>query len=212
LFVPGSSIHIYGAFDPVYQKDLKTILSAQMEYCYFPVRSSELKADISYTNLGEGETVAIGSTKITSFIMNHPVLTYGYRIDSGDKRIFFSADHERLYNIYEPEDPDYAEYQQLIEAKEQGLVNFMRGSDILLADCMYTAEEYESKVGWGHSTYDHWIDLASQGEVKHLLCSHHDPTRTDDNLDQIDRELQETKSWPDSLKVEIAREGSEFDL
>ena len=31
LFVPGKDVHFYGAFDPVYQKELHTILSQQME-------------------------------------------------------------------------------------------------------------------------------------------------------------------------------------
>ena len=42
LFIPGNKIDFYGAFDPVYGKDLKSILSQQMEYCYFPVRELEL--------------------------------------------------------------------------------------------------------------------------------------------------------------------------
>ena len=45
LFVPGKDVHFYGAFDPVYQKELHTILSQQMEYCYFPVRELDLQAN-----------------------------------------------------------------------------------------------------------------------------------------------------------------------
>jgi phosphoribosyl 1,2-cyclic phosphodiesterase len=40
LFVPGNKVDFYGAFDPVYMKDLRTILAQQMEYCYFPIREN----------------------------------------------------------------------------------------------------------------------------------------------------------------------------
>ena len=47
IFIDGSEVDIYGAYDPIYGKDLKTILAQQMEYCYFPVRESELKAKVA---------------------------------------------------------------------------------------------------------------------------------------------------------------------
>ena len=80
LFVPSSQIQIIGTFDPIYQQDLQTILSRQMEYCYFPVTALELNANIQFHSLREGESMSIGDAIITCVLMNHPVITYGYRI------------------------------------------------------------------------------------------------------------------------------------
>ena len=74
LFVPGNELNFHGAFDPVYNKSLKDILAGQMEYCYFPVRESELNANISYHRINDGHTFEMGDAKITAILMNHPVL------------------------------------------------------------------------------------------------------------------------------------------
>ena len=44
----------------MYDKSLKEILARQMEYCYYPVRESELKASIEYTSLKDRQTVEVG--------------------------------------------------------------------------------------------------------------------------------------------------------
>ena len=104
LFATGNKVSFYGAFDPVYQKDLQTILAQQMEYCYFPVRELELKADMEYHTLHEGTRIEVADAVITNVLMNHPVLTYGYRIDCNGKSLFFSGDHEPPHNIYQSEE------------------------------------------------------------------------------------------------------------
>ena len=47
FFAPTTKVNVICTFDPIYQKDLQAILDAQLEYCYFPVTSLELKADVS---------------------------------------------------------------------------------------------------------------------------------------------------------------------
>lgn len=207
LFIPGSTIQIFGSFDPVYQKDLKTILSAQMEYCYFPVRSNELKATLTYENLAEGQPITVGSAEITPLVMNHPVLTYGYRIRADNQVFFFTGDHEPVSNIYSPDDSDYLPYQKIIEMKENHLINFIAGADLIVADAQYTKEEFPTRIGWGHATPDYWIDLATRADAKRLALTHYDPTRTDDAIDEIMLECQQRLSWPESLSVLMAKEG-----
>lgn len=153
LFVPGNKISFYGSFDPVNNKDLKEILSQQMQYCYFPVRENELKASLEYNNMREGQIVEVGSAKITSILMNHPVLNYGYKVEADGKKFFFSGDHEPALNIYDPEDREYEEYQRVIDEQEKVIIDFIRDMDCAVIDSQYTSEEYQAKAGWGHSTY-----------------------------------------------------------
>jgi phosphoribosyl 1,2-cyclic phosphodiesterase len=212
FFIPGNTVDIYGTFDPVYQKDLETILTGQMEYCYFPVRSNELKAQINYTDLREGQAIEVGSAVVTPILMNHPVLTYGYRIDSGGKRIFFTGDHEPPLNIYEPGEEGFQEYEALIETKNKALQKLLDQTDIVIADAQYTNDEYESKVGWGHGTFQKCTDLAANIGAKVLYFTHHDPTRTDSELDQILNSLKNDSSSQITSEMHIAREGLEFSI
>lgn len=206
FFVESSSISLYGPLDPVNMKSLHEILAVQMEYSYFPVRETELKADIHYQTLHELETVTINNTKITNILMNHPVLCYGYKIENNGKTLFFTGDHEPYPNIYSEADDDYALYQKIIDDKEQSIVDFIRGVDILVADSQYTENEYAEKVGWGHSTFDKVLTLAQKAEVERCFLTHHDPTRTDGALDKIMIDLK--KRFPHmGERITLAREG-----
>ena len=211
LFMAGSQVSLFGAFDPVYHKDLKTILAQQMEYCYFPVRELELKADISYTNLREGDTFEVGDATVTNVLMNHPVLTYGYRIDCNGKSVFFSGDHEQPFNIYDPEDTYHGEYDLLMDDKVQRIAEVASGADLFIVDAQYTEAEIVHKRGWGHGTFKSALDLARRAKAKRICFTHHDPTRTDDALDSIVAEMHQ-RVRPDEQNFLVAREGLEIEV
>ena len=82
-------------------------MSVQLQYSYFPVREAEMKAHIEYVTLKPGETVEIGSAKVTPVLLSHPVIDFGYRVECNGKSVFFTGDHEPPYNIYEPGDDGY---------------------------------------------------------------------------------------------------------
>lgn len=213
LFVPGNRINFYGAFDPVYGKELKDILAQQMQYCYFPVRENELKADIAYRSLREGEVVTVGDITVTCILMNHPVLNYGYRVEADGRQFFFSGDHEPPQNIYDPGDEGYDVFKMHIDNQHSVLTDFIRDLDCVLLDSQYTAKEYEIKAGWGHGTYFDGIRLAEKAGVKNLYLTHHDPERTDDQLDRINDEIQEfRKSNGFRINISLAREGETLNL
>jgi len=207
LFIPGNEINIYGSYDPVYGKDLKSILSQQMEYCYFPVRENELNASISYTNIRELQEFQVGKATVTGLLMNHPVLNYGYKIEADGKSVFFTGDHEPQHNFYSSGDEGYEEFQESIDEKEQVYVDFIRGVDLLIADSQYTDEEYPMKTGWGHSTYTKNIRLAQKANVKKLIFTHHEPIRTDKQLDELYAQLMADKELVGDLDMELSREG-----
>jgi phosphoribosyl 1,2-cyclic phosphodiesterase len=210
LFVTGSRVSIYGAFDPVYQKDLKAILTQQMEYCYFPVRELELKADITYTNLREGDSITFEDATITCVLMNHPVLTYGFRVDCGGRSLFFSGDHEQPFNIYDPQDTYHGEYDLLMNDKIDKIAKMAAGVDLFIVDAQYTQEEIIHKRGWGHGTYQSALELARRAGAKRVCFTHHDPSRTDDALDIIAADLRDTQA--EGPEFMIAREGLELEV
>ncbi len=213
LFVPGNNINFFGSFDPVYHKDLKEILAQQMQYCYFPVLENELNANINYNNVKEGEVIDLGSARVTSILMNHPVLNFGYKVEADGKRFFFSGDHEPAQNIYTPEDEEYDEYQHLIEQQNQVIIDFISDVDCVVLDSQYTEKEYEVKAGWGHGTYYGAIAMAEKAGIKNLYLTHHDPVRTDSELDAFASHLQDYRSQQGyKVNLTLAREGIELDL
>ena len=211
LFVPGNTVKFFGAFDPVYQKDLKTILAQQMEYCYFPVRELELKADIHYTTLREAESFEYKDATITNVMMNHPVLTYGYRVDCNGQSVFFSGDHEPPQNIYSSDDTFFSEYDELIRSKTGQICAVAQDVDLFIVDAQYTEPELIHKRGWGHGSFSSALAMARLARAKKVAFTHHDPNRTDDQIDQIAAKLKAGARRNDP-PILMAREGLEIDL
>ena len=60
--------------------------------------------------------------------------------------------------------------------------DLIRNSDLLIYDGMYTDEEYPSKIGYGHSTWEEGCRLAQKVNCKRLIITHHSPNRDDDTL------------------------------
>lgn len=211
MFVPGNELIIYGPPDPMTMTGIEAVLAKQMEYPHFPVRVAELQADISYETLNDGQTVDLGFATVSTILMNHPAMDFGCKVKCDGKTLFFTGDHEPFYNIYQPGDEDYEEYGKIVDERNQGIVDFIRGVDVFIADSQYTEEEYQIKQGWGHSTFERTLALAKEAGVGKAFLTHHETTRTDDQLDEIFERLQE--EWKDSgVDFEIAREGEVFQI
>ena len=213
LFIPGNNIDFYGSFNPVENKDIKEILAQQMQYCYFPVRESELNANLRYITIIEGQRISVGSATVSNILMNHPVLNFGYKIEADGQSFFFSGDHEPTVNIYDPDDEEYDEYQTLIKEKDQSILNFIENVDTIVLDSQYTEQEYKIKAGWGHGTYYHGIDLAEAANIKNLYLTHHDPERKDSELDEIYQQLIQYRDKQNyTLQVNLAVEGDPLEF
>jgi len=213
FFVPNNQVSIYGAADPISQKGISEILTTQLQYRFFPIREVELKAAITYASLCESQQIDIADAVVTPIMMNHPVINLGYRIDCNGKSMFFTGDHEPVFNIYTPEDEEYDEYQHLVMQKNQSIIDRIRGVDVLIVDSSYTPDEYPAKQGWGHGTYDTAIEMAKAASVKHLYCTHHEPTRSDDALEKVFAEaLARHPKQAGDPEYHLAQEGLEIEL
>ena len=211
IFIPGNTIRLYGSLDPVSGEGPERIMAVQMQYSYFPVSEAEMKSRIDYQVVMPNESVQVGSASITPILLNHPVINFGYRIDCNGKSVFFTGDHEPHTNIYNPDDEGYANYQTLIEERRLSIVEAIRGVDVLIADSAYTIEEYPAKKGWGHGTFDSSIELAQAAGAKILYCTHHEPTRSDDDLEKVFAQaLSRHPGTASPTEVRLAREGDEI--
>jgi ribonuclease BN (tRNA processing enzyme) len=79
-----------------------------------------------------------------------------------------------------------------------------RRADVLIHDAQYTQSERDERLGWGHSSVPEAIDFAHAAEARKLVLFHHDPARTDHQMDLL---LAEAEGLADGLPVTAAREG-----
>ena len=87
----------------------------------------------------------------------------------------------------------------------------MKNADVVIHDSQYTQKEYlKNKLGWGHSTYEWAINSAQKAGVKTLVLTHHDPERTDDQLDELEQNYNRLIRGKTPMKVIFAREGMEL--
>ena len=215
IYIPGTKLKVFG---PVSFEDdpLKDVVGGQMKYRYFPINVGELAAEIEYDRLREEPSIDLGDGLIMSTkIINHPITALGYRFEYKGKVFCTCYDHEPYRNLFitDPEHPEYDEAMAIEGedvANEQNLAveDFFRGADLLIHDSQYTEEEYQTKVNWGHSSFEHAIASANRAGVKKLLLFHHDPDRTDEQIDELAKTYCEPGKYGDT-EIVFATERSE---
>jgi phosphoribosyl 1,2-cyclic phosphodiesterase len=192
IYNPNMNIKIYGpvTYD---NETLKDAIVGQLSYRYFPVRQTELASKMEYEELNEGHFDLGDGIILKTKYLNHPLLCMGYRFEYQKKSICMVFDTEPLQNLFntDPSQPDYNEAmanegEQVVKDGNQRIIDFYAGADILIHDAQYTQDEYEAgKKGWGHSPIEDTIDVVKRNDVKQLVLFHHDPIRTDKQLDQL---------------------------
>ncbi len=156
---------------------LEEIVTGQMQTPYFPIPMHVMAATIKFVKLGEGQVFTLpNGTTVEAGQVNHPGCTLGYRLTAQGKVLAYTTDNE-------PFGDALASRHMVRPARHLALV---QQADLLIQDAQYTPEEYApQRIGWGHSTYLHAVQLAQQAHVKRLALFHHDPSHSDEDIDQI---------------------------
>lgn len=218
IYLPTTRVKVYG---PVtHEADtLEKIVGGQMTYRYFPVREAELAAQLEYFHLKEGLFDLGDGITMTTKYLNHPITCLGYRIEYQGKVFCTAYDTEPYRNIFctDPNDPSYDEAMAvegaLVAEEQNALVEqFMAGADLVIHDTQYTQAEYEKgKAGWGHTSFEHALAAVNRAGVKRVALFHHDPMRTDSQIDALALEYcQAGKYGP--TEAFFAQEGVEIIL
>jgi len=185
------------------QGTIEKFLGRQMEPPFFPVDMSAFRAEVSFhcdNPCHEVRSCCFSDIRVDPFPINHPNGGFGYRFSEGVKSFVFVPDNE--LSFHHEDGPGREEF-----------VDIFRGTDLLLHDAQYTAGEYRRTCGWGHSTFDDTVDLALDAGVKRLGLFHHDPDRSDDDLDLIlSRCRERIRSAGGALDCFAVAEGMEIEL
>jgi phosphoribosyl 1,2-cyclic phosphodiesterase len=192
---------------------LREIMTEPMKAPFFPITMRELSARMDINKLNEMK-FSLGKLDIHVAFVNHPGVCAGYRIFTSGGSVAFLPDHEPYESFLHAARGKQLSSEQAKEiAAEQhaALVQFLRGSDILILDSQYTDQEYKTHIGWGHGSISSAVSLALEAEVHTLSLFHHDPSHDDETVDTMVASARELAIQSGGhLEIAGAQQGSEI--
>ena len=168
IYQPDRPVHM---FPTLHKKNL--VLSSlidQMDGAHFPVTPDQVPSNFNFVTENPLEFLSENGFTLELVPMNHPGGAFGYKLTFGNKIICYYTDNE-----IDPPYPKSIEFNDLIEQ--------CRNADILIHDAQYIEDDMPLKHGWGHLLISQVTDLGQSANVKNLVYYHHDPERSDDELD-----------------------------
>ncbi len=197
LYNPQVDVHIWGPASSTLP--LKGRLSRYLSAPLFPVHLRDLPR-VTCHHVPHPD-FDVGPFRIRTSLVCHPGPTVGYRIEMDNGSLVYLPDHEPGLSFQDGRSlgPEWTSGYDLAE-----------GADLLIHDAQYTDEEYEHRIGWGHSTYRQAFEFAARVGAKQLVPFHHDPSHDDETLDRLlDNALQ---MLGPAYSVSAGREGAVFDV
>jgi phosphoribosyl 1,2-cyclic phosphodiesterase len=189
FYVQGNEWEILGS--PHGSVTVKDLVNAQMDGVFFPVTTREFGAKLEFRDLREG-TYEFDEISVSTMLLAHPGNCLGYRVSMDGRSVCYITDNELSSPTSDNHTVEY----------EERLLEFVRGTDALIIDTNYLDEEYESKVGWGHSSVTQVANFAHRAEVKTLYPFHHDYAHDDDTIDRKLEQMQEILKTSDTEVVQ----------
>ena len=165
----------------------------------FPLDFRDVPARVTFHNLPDEPWRADGVTLAAELVL-HPGPTLGFRLETGRSSLAYLPDHEPALVGIEGRSLDWISAGAIA-----------RSADIVLHDAQYLAEEYDAKIGWGHSSVDHAVAFWRAVDARQLVLFHHDPDRSDRGLESLQERAREL-SPPDRPPPMLAREGMVIEL
>ena len=187
---PNRSIHIMAGHLNAESDGIRGALSQQMDSPMFPVPLEAMRANLRFEDFEAGDEFNIAGVKVRTAPLIHPNRATGYRLEYNGKAFCYITDTEHA-----PGDPN------------QRILGLIEGADMVIYDSTYTEEEFPSKIGWGHSTWNEGIRLCQAAKVKRLAIFHHEPDHDDAFMEGLEAEAKE--KWPGAF---VARDGMQVEM
>jgi phosphoribosyl 1,2-cyclic phosphodiesterase len=192
---PGSHLDVY-APEQAHGATVAQVIDNTIAPPLFPVMVSQLPGTIAFHDITDAE-FSIGGYRVMSRLVPHIGPTLGYRVEWGGRSVAYLSDHQQ------PHDGSFA--------VSDGARDLIEGVDLLIHDSQYTTHEFPAKNTWGHCTVDYAVWLAHHCNVGQLALFHHDPTRTDADIDELHR-CAVSFGGRSGLQVVAAHEGLTISL
>lgn len=174
------------------------VLRRAMSPPHFPIGPEDLRGRWRLDGLAPGVHWVGGFEVLALEIPHKGGRTFGYRITDGHSAIAYLSDHGPSALGGGPE--GWGPYHQAAMILAEGV-------DVLVHDAQHTAAEFGDRAGWGHSVADYAVGLGERAGVGSVLLFHHDPTRSDDEIDELVRTFADA-----GVPVAAAAEGTMLNL
>ena len=184
------------------QGDIEAVLSRMMSPPHFPITPGQLRGHWTFRGIEDGEQDIEGFRVTAVDIPHKGGRMFGYRISDGTSSFAYVSDHGPLEAGPGPD--GLGEYHPAI-------MTLAEGTDLLIHDAQYTVDEFGPRAHFGHSAIDYTIQLGVKAGVKRLLLFHHDPSHSDDMVDEMlayGRRL----AGDAPIEIESATEGTTIDV
>jgi phosphoribosyl 1,2-cyclic phosphodiesterase len=190
LFSNGQTVRVWaGNLSPV--PGLENAVRKLMSFPLFPIEIEAFKANVEFLDFLPGQTLnPWPGVTLRTAPLNHPGGATGYRVDYGGQSIAYLTDTECGDGPIDP-----------------AVLSLARGAALVILDAAYTDEELPSRVGWGHSSWQQGVRLATEADVGQLCLFHHDPEHDDDFIDMVARAADSAR--PGTI---VARDGMYIEL
>lgn len=196
IYLETTEIMVDG-WPPAFQA-MTRVFDSHMGDGFFPVAFDHLKARIDYLNRLANGPLSIDGVNIDAITLNHPQGGYGFRFREGRHSMVFITDNE---------------LGSRKGSRIQEFAEFAADCDLLIHDAQYLPDDFPERRGWGHSSYEEAVELAIQARAHNLLLTHHDPSRSDADVEKIidlSRQLAVGRKYPHY--IDAAREGACYRL
>lgn len=193
--------HIHGLpfFAPFYNEDYEInifgmpyeldstgkILDLILRPPLFSITKEQFKAKIKFNDIKVGDSFSFEGLTVESIKLNHPNPTLGFKISYDNKSFVYFTDNE-LINHYHSK----RKLEEIIKQYHSNLIEFCSGSDVLIHDSSYSLDDYNKRIGWGHSNNFSVATFAHLASVKSLYLFHYDPDYNDKTIDNFLTETQ----------------------
>jgi phosphoribosyl 1,2-cyclic phosphodiesterase len=197
LWDPKVSVEIWGPPSPTLS--LEERIARHFSPPLFPIDLGDVPAQVTFRDVLR-EPWTIGGASITAALVAHPGPTLGYRIEGDGVVLAYLPDHEPALTGIDDRSLDWISGAAIAE-----------GADLVLHDAQYFEDEYEQRVGWGHSSVDDALSFAQAVGARQTLLFHHEPQHSDDALQRLEGRALSLVGG-DGARASLAREGMSLEL
>ncbi len=163
----GTELDVYGPRQDA--GSLRDAFARLVDPPYFPVPLDDILGDLRFHEVCDDE-FPIGRATVTVRPVPHLGPTVGYRISWDGGTLAYVSDHQAPPGLDEV---------------DEAVLELCDGVDLLIHEGQYTPREFPAKADWGHSTIDYALRVATEAGARRLCLFHHDPWRSDDDLDAL---------------------------
>jgi phosphoribosyl 1,2-cyclic phosphodiesterase len=166
------TLDIWGPPSPVVS--LQERIARSFSPPLFPIDLRHVPARVTFHDVPR-KRWSVEGVSLRARLVMHPGPTVGFRIEADGASVAYLPDHEPALTGIAGRSRDWISGGSIAD-----------GVDLLLHDAQYFEDEYQERIGWGHSSVADAVAFAQAVGARGLMLFHHEPRHTDDSLERLE--------------------------